>query len=172
MVVGTWPRPPHFAPYIRHFARKLDSRLHGSMSPQTVLPTTTTFSPFHFCRMYQAKRPFFTKVALSLTRESLFSYFSRSLGLAQMYSIDLVWYIRHFRPTLHSLSCVCQGFMPIVRHSHAKPLFFHYKISLLSPRREHRFPENIAKTAVVTHILYGLLPPNGPTSRIVLTLTF
>ena len=144
MVVPPQPRPPHFVWYIRHFARKLDSRLDGSIRPQTCPLTTTTFPPFHFCRMYQAKRSFLIKDALPSTRESLFSNFSRSLRLAQMYSIDLVWYIRHFRPTLHSLSCVCQGFMPIVRHSHAKPLFFHYKISLLSPRREHRFPENLA----------------------------
>ena len=90
MVVPPQPRPPHFAAYIRHFARKLDSRLHKTMTPQTDLPATTNFPPFHFCRMSQAKRYFFTKVALSPTRESLFSLFSRSPGLAQMYSLDLV----------------------------------------------------------------------------------
>ena len=66
MVVPPQPRPPHFVRYIRHFARKLDSRLDGSTSAQTGPPTTTQISLFHFCRMYQAKRNFISKVALSL----------------------------------------------------------------------------------------------------------
>ena len=73
MVVGTLPRHPHFAGYIRHFSRKCDSRLDGSMTPQTDLATTTNFTPFYFCQMSGAKRLFSSKVALSPTRESLFS---------------------------------------------------------------------------------------------------
>ena len=66
MVVPPQPRHPHFAAYIRHFARKLDSRLDGSITAQTVPSTTTQISLFHFCRMYHAKRNFISKVALSL----------------------------------------------------------------------------------------------------------
>ena len=92
-------------------------------------------------RMSQAKRSFFMKLALSPTRKSLFSHISRSLGFAQMYSIDLVSYIRLHRNILHSLSRVCQGFMPIARHSHARTLFFHYEFSWLWPACQHRFTD-------------------------------